>query len=252
MPDLRLVLVPRQKDRFDEVAPLLDGQRPAVRPPQRINGVADRDAIVLVDTIGELGALWGLADVAFVGGSLDGQRGGQNMIEPAAYGAAVVFGPHVWNFKDTVARDPEDFVPDRDVDVHGRTDPRVPAGDVEDDVDATEALVEQRERPSDRVVVARVDGDAFGPSAGRPDDRNGRLDRVAVDVCDQDRGAAGRERRAAARPRQRSGRKTTRPSSWNGSPDLGLACITDLRDTSHRGLSPHGSPAGHRWVQVSG
>src|SRR5262249_9756413 len=66
--------------------------------------VRDRDAVVLVDTIGELGALWGLADVAFVGGSLDGQRGGQNMIEPAAYGAAVVFGPHVWNFKADVAR----------------------------------------------------------------------------------------------------------------------------------------------------
>jgi 3-deoxy-D-manno-octulosonic-acid transferase len=42
--------------------------------------------------------------VAFVGGSLDGKRGGQNMIEPAAYGAAVVFGPHVWNFRDVAAR----------------------------------------------------------------------------------------------------------------------------------------------------
>jgi 3-deoxy-D-manno-octulosonic-acid transferase len=57
-----------------------------------------------MDTIGELGALWGLADVAFVGGSLDGKRGGQNMIEPAAYGAAVVFGPHVWNFREIAAR----------------------------------------------------------------------------------------------------------------------------------------------------
>ncbi len=45
-----------------------------------------------------------MADLAFVGGSLDGKRGGQNMIEPAAYGAAVVFGPHVWNFRDTVNR----------------------------------------------------------------------------------------------------------------------------------------------------
>src|SRR5262249_30242396 len=66
--------------------------------------IRDRKAVVLVDTIGELGALWGLADVAFVGGSLDGRRGGQNMIEPAAYGAAVVFGPHVWNFRDTATR----------------------------------------------------------------------------------------------------------------------------------------------------
>ena len=71
--------------------------------PDPRSAIRDR-AVVLVDTIGELGALWGLADVAFVGGSLDGQRGGQNMIEPAAYGAAVVFGPHVWNFQDTVER----------------------------------------------------------------------------------------------------------------------------------------------------
>ena len=62
-----------------------------------------QDAIILCDTIGELAAIWGLADVAFVGGSLDGKRGGQNMIEPSGYGAAVVFGPHVWNFKQTVS-----------------------------------------------------------------------------------------------------------------------------------------------------
>ena len=48
--------------------------------------------------------MWGLADVAFVGGSLDGKRGGQNMLEPAAYGAAVVFGPHVWNFREPAGR----------------------------------------------------------------------------------------------------------------------------------------------------
>ena len=63
-----------------------------------------RAPVILVDTIGELNAVWGLASVAYVGGSLDGKRGGQNMIEPAAYGAAVVFGPHVWNFKDTASR----------------------------------------------------------------------------------------------------------------------------------------------------
>jgi 3-deoxy-D-manno-octulosonic-acid transferase len=109
-PRLRLILVPRQKDRFDEVAALLarSGEPFARRSEFAACGVASRatpqSAIILVDTIGELGALWGLADVAFVGGSLDGKRGGQNMIEPAAYGAAVVFGPHVWNFRDAAAR----------------------------------------------------------------------------------------------------------------------------------------------------
>ncbi len=58
--------------------------------------------ILLVDTIGELGAWWGTAHIAFVGGSF-GNRGGQNMIEPAAYGAAVCFGPNTWNFRDIVA-----------------------------------------------------------------------------------------------------------------------------------------------------
>jgi 3-deoxy-D-manno-octulosonic-acid transferase len=57
---------------------------------------------MLLDTLGELSAAWGLADIAFVGGSLT-KRGGQNMIEPAGYGAAVLFGPHTHNFKDVVA-----------------------------------------------------------------------------------------------------------------------------------------------------
>lgn len=110
-PNLRLFLVPRQKDRFEEVAQLLERsgltwlRRSSLRPDaSRPTPHASRPPIVLVDTIGELAALWGLADLAFVGGSMDGRRGGQNMIEPAAYGAAVVFGPHVWNFKDTSTR----------------------------------------------------------------------------------------------------------------------------------------------------
>lgn len=56
----------------------------------------------MLDTIGELSAAWGLADLAFVGGSF-GSRGGQNMIEPAAFGAAVLFGPNTSNFRDVVA-----------------------------------------------------------------------------------------------------------------------------------------------------
>jgi 3-deoxy-D-manno-octulosonic-acid transferase len=107
-PRLRLILVPRQKDRFDEVAALLKRSgEPFVRLSELAAcgvALAAPQAAVLGDTIGDLSALWGLADVAFVGGSLDGRRGGQNMIEPAAYGAAVLFGPHVWNFRDAAAR----------------------------------------------------------------------------------------------------------------------------------------------------
>jgi 3-deoxy-D-manno-octulosonic-acid transferase len=106
-PKLRLILVPRHPERFDEVATLLEASGMKFMRRSRLAGRAsdgtEDDPILLVDTIGELGALWGLADVAYVGGSLDGKRGGQNMIEPSAYGAAVVFGPHTWNFKQTVA-----------------------------------------------------------------------------------------------------------------------------------------------------
>jgi 3-deoxy-D-manno-octulosonic-acid transferase len=109
-PALRLILVPRHPERFDAVAQMLaHSGLPFVRRSAigqtvaNASGSSGQDAIILVDTIGELGAIWGLADIAFVGGSLDGKRGGQNMIEPSAYGAAVVFGPHTWNFKQTVA-----------------------------------------------------------------------------------------------------------------------------------------------------
>src|SRR5262249_29011582 len=114
---MRLIIVPRQRDRFDTVAELLRRsgvpfvRRSSLRARSVSKDLADSrayasgsEAVILVDTIGELGAVWGLADIAFVGGSLDGQRGGQNMIEPAAYGAAVLFGPHTWNFRDTVQR----------------------------------------------------------------------------------------------------------------------------------------------------
>lgn len=110
-PDLRLVLVPRQRERFEPVAEMLQQSGlPYIRRSKLTEHAgAARQAsspppIILLDTFGELSAAWGLADVAFVGGSLDGNRGGQNMIEPAAYGAAVTFGPCTWNFKDTVAR----------------------------------------------------------------------------------------------------------------------------------------------------
>jgi 3-deoxy-D-manno-octulosonic-acid transferase len=109
---LRLVVVPRHPERFDVVADMLKqsgipwqrrselksdaqlslAQHPAVTPPPRV---------LLVDAVGELGAWWGTAQIAFVGGSL-GQRGGQNMIEPSAFGAAVAFGPNTWNFRDVV------------------------------------------------------------------------------------------------------------------------------------------------------
>jgi 3-deoxy-D-manno-octulosonic-acid transferase len=57
--------------------------------------------VFLVDSIGELAALYALAEVAFVGGSLV-PRGGHNIIEPAQHGVAIVTGNHTENFRDIV------------------------------------------------------------------------------------------------------------------------------------------------------
>jgi 3-deoxy-D-manno-octulosonic-acid transferase len=104
-PRLRLVIVPRHVERTAEIIPLLDaaGLRWQARSTLDTTGPLPEARILLVDTTGELGAWWGTARIAFVGGSLDGKRGGQNMLEPAAYGAAVCFGPHTRNFADEVA-----------------------------------------------------------------------------------------------------------------------------------------------------
>lgn len=103
-PALRLVVVPRHRERFDEVAALLAASGLAwQRRSQLENASPDPSCrILLVDTVGELGAWWGTAAVAFVGGSL-GTRGGQNMLEPAGYAAAVSFGPKTRNFRDIVS-----------------------------------------------------------------------------------------------------------------------------------------------------
>jgi 3-deoxy-D-manno-octulosonic-acid transferase len=106
-PGLRLVLVPRHPERFDRVAAWLEENGETVARRSRgiraIDGSArSSPPVILIDTVGELAAVWGLADVAFVGGSLLPGRGGQNMMEPAAYGASVLFGPHTSNFRETV------------------------------------------------------------------------------------------------------------------------------------------------------
>lgn len=100
----RLVLAPRHPERSAAVRESLAGRGLKCatwsevqdrRPP-----LGDQD-IVLVDTIGHLETFYGACDVAFVGGSLV-PHGGQNMLEPAALGKAVVFGPHVDNFRTDV------------------------------------------------------------------------------------------------------------------------------------------------------
>lgn len=105
-PRLRLILVPRHPERCERLAGWLTSQGEAVyrrsQGPIGIGAHPERPPVILIDTVGELSAIWGLADVAFVGGSLLPGRGGQNMMEPAAYGASVLFGPYTANFREAV------------------------------------------------------------------------------------------------------------------------------------------------------
>ncbi|WP_442509950.1 3-deoxy-D-manno-octulosonic acid transferase [Novipirellula sp. SH528] len=102
-PELRMVLVPRHVERFDAVANLVSNaglnvhRRSVDRSLHETSWSAD--TVILVDTIGELRHWWGVSQIATVGGSF-GTRGGQNMLEPGAYGSAVSFGPDTKNFKE--------------------------------------------------------------------------------------------------------------------------------------------------------
>ena len=100
---VRLILAPRRPERREEVGEMIsDHLFPYVRRskmgPER---KATRDEVILVDTMGELARLYAASDVVFVGGSLV-PHGGQNMLEPAALGKAVLFGPHTENFSESV------------------------------------------------------------------------------------------------------------------------------------------------------
>jgi 3-deoxy-D-manno-octulosonic-acid transferase len=101
-PHLKLIVVPRHAERFDTVAAHLDatGLR-VLRRSQATAEVNENWDVLLIDSIGELRWWWGVANLATVGGSF-GNRGGQNMIEPCAYGACVSFGPNTRNFRDIV------------------------------------------------------------------------------------------------------------------------------------------------------
>ena len=100
-PGAVMLLAPRHPQRFDEVDHLLREIRIPFWRRSKWTGGPIRGGVLLVDSIGELSALYALADIAFVGGSLV-PRGGHNIIEPAQHGVAIVVGNHTENFRDIV------------------------------------------------------------------------------------------------------------------------------------------------------
>lgn len=104
--DLRLAVVPRKPERFNEVAQLIEQMGlPLVRYSQ-LKGTADKvdandKAVILGDTMGDLRKFYSLAGIIFVGRSLV-PMGGSDMMEAAALGKCTIFGSHAFNFRQTV------------------------------------------------------------------------------------------------------------------------------------------------------
>lgn len=98
-----MILAPRHPKRGDEIEKFLKPAGLSVARRSRGEDIAPDTAVYLADTIGEMGLFYRLAQIAFVGGSLVA-FGGQNIIEPARLGKAVVCGKYMMNFKEIVAK----------------------------------------------------------------------------------------------------------------------------------------------------
>ena len=103
-PKARLVMAPRKTDRVDEIRRLCKkfGYEVGLRSKlKNSSGSRPEYPVVLIDTIGELGRIYSVGDIVFVGGSLKRGYGGHNVLEPAAHSKPILVGPSMENFKDS-------------------------------------------------------------------------------------------------------------------------------------------------------
>ena len=101
--NLRLLLAPRHPERAPQIEKLVTKHgfvpfRVSQLPSPRLSALNSQLSILILDTIGQLRSIYGLADLVFVGGSLV-PRGGHNPIEPACLGKPILFGPWLFNFQ---------------------------------------------------------------------------------------------------------------------------------------------------------
>ena len=101
-PRLLTIIAPRHPDRGPGILEIAHaaGLDAALRSRGELPG--PETEIYVADTLGELGLIYRLAPIVFVGGSL-ASHGGQNPIEPIKLGAAILHGPNVWNFAEIYA-----------------------------------------------------------------------------------------------------------------------------------------------------
>jgi len=101
-PALLTIIVPRHPTRGESIAEIAKSAGVAIALRSRRAQPMPDIGVYIADTLGELGLMYRLAPIAFMGGSL-AHHGGQNPIEAIRLGAAVIHGPHVWNFADIYA-----------------------------------------------------------------------------------------------------------------------------------------------------
>lgn len=101
VPDIRLLIAPRHPERFNAVAELFSATNPNFAR-RSANSAATNADLILLDSIGELAAIYRFAAVVFVGGSLV-PVGGHNILEPALFAKPIIVGPHMQNFREITA-----------------------------------------------------------------------------------------------------------------------------------------------------
>ena len=102
-PKARLIMALRFNNRIEEIKRLCDkfGYKAGLRSKlKNISGPRPEYPVILIDTIGELGRIYSVGDIVFIGGSLM-SHGGHNVLEPAAHAKPIVVGPSMQNFKDS-------------------------------------------------------------------------------------------------------------------------------------------------------
>ena len=99
-PGLDLLLAPRHPERAEEVERLVRDRGLRAVKRSTLAGGGRLDGVIILDTVGELAALYELADIVFVGGSLV-PNGGHNVLEPAQRRKPVLVGPHTENFRES-------------------------------------------------------------------------------------------------------------------------------------------------------
>jgi len=102
-PALVLILAPRHLTRLNDVIAILNREGFSWVQRSRVSSEGFTGDVILLDTMGELDGMYGIGDLIFVGGSLV-PVGGHNILEPAAFGKPVMYGPHMENFREVARR----------------------------------------------------------------------------------------------------------------------------------------------------